>query len=69
MLSEGEKIINSKQGGLINEGKRINSSLQLISGDFYIQGENNITFIKFVSQNKVILYKKLFNFYITKPFS
>ena len=58
MLSEGEKIINSKQGGLINEGKRINSSLQLISGDFYIQGENNITFIKFVSQNKVILYKK-----------
>ena len=50
MLSEGEKIINSKQGGLINEGKRINSSLQLISGDFYIQSENNITFIKSVTK-------------------
>ena len=67
MLSEGEKIINSKQGGLINEGKRINSSLQLISGDFYIQSENNIPFIKSVTKQGHS-YKNSFNFYITQAF-
>ena len=59
MLSEVEKIINSKQGGLINEGKRINSSLQLISGDFYIQGGNNITFIKSVSKEGHFIQKTI----------